>query len=154
MLQAALTTAAGRQATSASPATASMSMWSMIAMSPGRSRLVRFLVRRSIRAGPVTPGPPSGAGRRRTRGILTGRWSHASSRRCRQLLTRPVLAGPAALAGPRRGTGSDRRPLLLGRLEELARVRLRRVGLGHPAEHARELADAPVGVERGDAADG
>src|SRR4051812_696479 len=32
-----------------------MSTWSMTAISPGRSRLVRFLVRRSSRAVPITP---------------------------------------------------------------------------------------------------
>src|SRR4051794_27788302 len=40
-------------------------MWSMTAISPGRSRLVRFLVRRSTRAVPVTPGAVSDARPRR-----------------------------------------------------------------------------------------
>src|SRR3712207_8078877 len=45
--------------------TRSMSTWSMTATSPGRSRLVRFLVRRSSRTVPVTPGAASGARPRR-----------------------------------------------------------------------------------------
>ena len=44
----------------------------MIAISPGFRRLVRFLVRRSTRATPLTPGR-SGDLRRRSTGILTGR---------------------------------------------------------------------------------
>src|SRR5438067_13312352 len=65
MLGAALTTAATRQATSESALTRSTSWWSMTAMSPGRSRLVRFLVRRSSRTVPVTPGADSWARPRR-----------------------------------------------------------------------------------------
>src|SRR3712207_7623007 len=42
-----------------------MSTWSMTATSPGRNRLVRFLVRRSSRTVPVTPGAASGARPRR-----------------------------------------------------------------------------------------
>jgi hypothetical protein len=53
MLGAALTTAATLVPTSASALTRSMSTWSMTAMSPGRSRFVRFFVRRSKRAVPV-----------------------------------------------------------------------------------------------------
>src|SRR5947208_2727487 len=56
MLGATLTTAATWQATSASALTRSRSIWSMIAISPGRRRLVRSLVRLSRRAGPATPG--------------------------------------------------------------------------------------------------
>ena len=55
MLGAALTTAATRQATSASALTRSRSTWSITATSPGRSRLVSVLVRRSSRATPVAP---------------------------------------------------------------------------------------------------
>src|SRR5687768_12742587 len=47
----------GAQRIRFSAATRSMSAWSMTAMSPGRSRLTRSLVRRSARAGPVTTSP-------------------------------------------------------------------------------------------------
>src|ERR687885_2032648 len=124
MLHAALTTAAGRHPTRDCAATASMSMWSMIATSPGWRRLVRFFVRRSTRAGPVTPGPPSGAGRRRSRGILTGRWSHGALRGRGQAVAGPGLARPAAAPGPARRLSGARRPLLFGGLEQLLRVRL------------------------------
>src|SRR5215213_8188424 len=59
MLGAALTTAPTWQATSESALTRSMSTWSITAMSPGRSRLVSVLVRRSSRAVPVVPDPVS-----------------------------------------------------------------------------------------------
>src|SRR3954447_15176924 len=65
MLGAAFTTAATLQATSESALTRSTSTWSMTAMSPGRSRLVRFFVRRSRRAVPATPGAVSVARPRR-----------------------------------------------------------------------------------------
>src|SRR3954464_5661354 len=65
MLGAALTTAATLQATRESALTRSMSWGSMTAMSPGRSRLVRFLVRRSRRTVPDTPGADSWARPRR-----------------------------------------------------------------------------------------
>src|SRR4051812_34789605 len=65
VLGAALTTAPTLPATSESALTRSTSTWSMTAISPGRSRLVRFLVRRSTRAVPVTPGAVSDARPRR-----------------------------------------------------------------------------------------
>ena len=52
--------AATPQATSASALTRSMSTWSMTAMSPGRSRPVRFFVRRSSRAVPPALSPTPG----------------------------------------------------------------------------------------------
>ncbi len=70
MEDAAFTTAAGRQARRASALTLSMSWWSMTAISPGRSRLVRFFVLGSTRTVPRTPGL-SGS-RARWRGILRG----------------------------------------------------------------------------------
>src|SRR4051794_37927089 len=65
VLGAALTTAPTLPATSESALTRSTSTWSMTAISPGRSRLVRFLVRRSTRAVPVTPGAVADARPRR-----------------------------------------------------------------------------------------
>src|SRR5579863_5883919 len=59
MLAATLTTAATCLRRSASALTRSRSWWSMMAMSPGASRLVRILVRLSSLAGPVTPGRSS-----------------------------------------------------------------------------------------------
>src|SRR6202012_2581075 len=70
MLTAALTTADTFRLIRASAATRAKSTWSMIAMSPGQSRLVRFLVRRSRRAGPAPPGSSVGLPRWMT-GILT-----------------------------------------------------------------------------------
>src|SRR5207302_864635 len=55
-------TAPGWASTSSSAARRSRSSWSMTAMSPGCSRLVSRLVRRSTRAGPMTTEP--GPGRR------------------------------------------------------------------------------------------
>src|SRR5919202_6352034 len=152
MLHAALTTAAGRHRTRDCAATASMSMWSMIATSPGWRRLVRFFVRPSTRAGPVTPGPPSGAGRGRSRGILTGRWSHGAPGGQGGPLTLAGLARPAAVPGAARLLPRARRPVLLGRLEQLLGVRLGGPGVRHPSEHAGELAHAPLRVQRRHAA--
>src|ERR1700733_13813678 len=64
MLGPAFTTAATWHSMRESALTRSRSRWSMIAMSPGLSRLVRFLVRRSRRAGPITPGKSSDLPRR------------------------------------------------------------------------------------------
>src|ERR671932_2880918 len=124
MLTEALTTAAGRHATSDCAATASMSLWSMIAMSPRCRRLVRFFVRRSTRAAPLTPGPASGAGPRLSRGILTRRWCHAGQGGRPGPVPRPAGAG---LAGAR----PPLLPFLGGTVEELARVGLRGVRVGH-----------------------
>src|SRR5579859_6804463 len=56
MLAATLTTAETCRFSSASALTLSRSAWSMMAMSPGLSRSVSDLVRRSRRAGAVKPG--------------------------------------------------------------------------------------------------
>ena len=50
-------------------------------MSPGRSRLVRFFVRRSTRAGPHTPGPDGGPPAGGSSENLTRRCSHARTAR-------------------------------------------------------------------------
>src|SRR3954451_2708153 len=141
MLCAALTTAPGRRATSDLAATTSMSEWSMTATSPGSSRLVRFLVRRSTRAGPVTPGPPSGTARRGIRSILTRRWSHGATGRRSTPLPPPLVAG---VRGVVRGAPA----LGLRGCEQLSGVRLRRVRILHPAEHPGELADPTLLAER------
>src|SRR5687768_14316053 len=86
MLGAAFTTAPTWQATSESALTRSMSTWSITAMSPGRSRLVRVLVRRSRRAVPAVPDPVSGPRPRRrvpmrmARMVPRGRWGPAVRR--------------------------------------------------------------------------
>src|SRR5512144_1904442 len=103
MLLAALTTAAGRAATSASAATLSMSWWSMTATSPAFNRLVRFLVRRSARAGPHTPGPCGGCTDRRAGDILTVRWSHGRRRDHGQARS----ATPTHLPGPHHDHARD-----------------------------------------------
>src|SRR4051795_5862975 len=64
MLVAMLTTASAPRATRASALTRSMSVWSITAISPGWSRLVRFFVRRSRRGPPARGAPPARGGRR------------------------------------------------------------------------------------------
>ena len=83
-------------------------------MSPGCSRLVRFLVRASTRATPWTPGPRSGSRRGRTEGHAHHRPScHARAARSRHA-TRPAgrrrsAAAPLGVgdapAAPRRAPG-------------------------------------------------
>src|ERR1700738_1044526 len=82
-------TAEGRQATSASAATRSMSWWSMTAISPGRNRLVRFLVRRSTRATPPVAAPGHDLAR-----------STARSPTRTEILIGTILPGPPGLARP------------------------------------------------------
>src|SRR4051794_18968717 len=135
MLGAALTTAHTLADTSASAATRSRSTWSMTAMSPGRRRLVRRLVLRSIRAGPATPGgrsPPRG--RRNVASLITAE----SARR--------PLPGPTA-APPRGGPGSVRLERR-GDLEQLLGVTPPELGLRQAREHAGELLQ-PLGAGDG-----
>src|SRR3954465_15250148 len=162
MLWAALTTAPGRLATRDSAATTSMSVWSMTAMSPGSSRLVRCFVRRSMRTRPTTPGPPSGTARRRIRNILTCRWSHgATGGRSTARSARPAPGGhagpparpPARAARLALGAPAGQPFGLRGR-EQLAGVRLRAVRVLHAAEHPGQLPDPALLVEGGDATHG
>src|SRR3954447_15504947 len=143
MLWAALTTAPGRLATRDSASTTSMSVWSMTAMSPGSSRLVRFFVRRSMRTRPTTPGPPSGTAWRRIRNILTCRWSHGAT------------GGRSTARSPRLALGAHAgQPLGLRGREQLAGVGLRAVRVLHAAEHPGQLPDPALLVEGGDATHG
>src|SRR3954470_6022751 len=91
MLGATLTTTAAPRATSASALTRSMSTWSMTAISPGWSRLVRFLVRRSTRTvrGTGAPGTPA-----------------RPVRRVASLIALPL---PRAAISPPRSAGAHRR---------------------------------------------
>ena len=82
---------------SASALTRSMSRWSITAMSPGRSRLVRFLVRESTRATPTAPA--AGA-----RGLRERRKADAS----RHPVTPPVVPR-AGLDGVRARRSPPRR---------------------------------------------
>src|SRR4051794_34488802 len=131
MLGEALTTAQILALTSDSAATRSRSTWSMIAMSPGRSRFVSRLVRRSIRAGPTTPGglsPPRG--RRRVASLI----SRQSARPLQVVLS----AAPPRMPPRTRRRRSAR---LEGgdHLEQLYRMAAPESGVGEPGEHPREL---------------
>src|SRR4051812_29277121 len=119
----------------------------MTATSPGWSRLVRFFVRRSTRAGPTTPGPPSGAARRGIRSILTRRWSHGAT-------GRRSTPGAAALPAGPPVARTRRRPLPHRRGQEFAGVGLSTAGVLHPPEHPGELADPPLVVQCRHTADG
>src|SRR5579859_5672400 len=99
MLGDALITAATWQLISASALTRSRSRWSMIAMSPGHSRLVRFFVLRSRRAVPITAGRSSGLPRR-----AQGR------RRDGDFIAFTILPDPAGLSGHTRHHGVLRVP--------------------------------------------
>src|SRR3954451_17017840 len=122
MLGAALTTAQTFAATSPSAATRSRSTWSMIAMSPGRSRLVRRLVRRSRRATPTTPGWRSPLRERRRVASLI-----AAS--LPDVLGEPDPAAPPS-GVPLRGRGDG---------QQLLRVTPRELRVGQPGEHPRQL---------------
>src|SRR4051794_20909260 len=133
MLGAALTTAHTFALTSASAATRSRSTWSMMAMSPGRRRLVSRLVRRSILAGPATPGgrsPPRG--RRNVASLIT-------AESARRPPSGPTAAPPsgAAQASVRLVCRCDR--------EQLLGVAATECGLRQPGEHAGELLE-PIGT--------
>src|SRR5699024_8141619 len=98
MLLATLRTAATPQATSASALTRSRSTWSMIAMSPGRRRGVRFMVRRSDLTGATSPAGASARARRSRVAValgasaasLGGMLSELNYLECSQLLGRRV----------------------------------------------------------------
>src|SRR5260370_42476979 len=94
MLGAAFTTAATWQLMRASALIRSRSPWSMMAISPGESRLVRFVVLRSRRAGPITPGRSSDLPRR-----VQGR------RRDGLFIALPILPETAAGHGHARNSG-------------------------------------------------
>src|SRR6478609_7326181 len=142
----ALTTAAGRQASSASALTLSMSWWSITAMSPGLRRLVRFLVRASTRTGPRTPGT-SGSRllrRRMERGIG-------------DIVPRPVTGPDAADGAPGHGlvtfgACSAHRLPRLG--EQLTGVLDGDSGVLDPGHHPRQLTQPVVPADRGDPAGG
>src|SRR5690349_74934 len=85
-----------------------MSWWSITAISPGLSRLVRFLVRASTRTTPRTPGVSGSRARWRVkfRGILAilpwGKGYAARPTRARRGATGAQGAGPRALGADRR----------------------------------------------------
>src|SRR4051795_6863903 len=115
MLGETLTTAQTFARTNASAATRSRSTWSMIAMSPGRSRLVSVLVRRSRRATPVTPGwrsPPRG---RRSVAILI---SPESARTALPLTFRRARDREQLLGVAASGDGVGQAAEQAGQLEE------------------------------------
>ena len=80
---AALTIATGRAASRPWAATQSTSSWSMMATSPFSRRGMRFLVRRSIRAGPAVPAAaasPAGSRRSQVTAVLRGARRHGGGR--------------------------------------------------------------------------
>src|SRR3954466_10975989 len=130
MLGAAFTTAQTLALTSASAATRSRSTWSMMAMSPGRRRLVSRFVRRSIRAGPATPGgrsPPRG--RRKVASLITAESA------------RPAPPGRTA-APPLASALVSARFIRRRDLEQLLRVAAPEGGLRQPSQHAGELLES------------
>src|SRR3954454_24107913 len=130
MLGAALTTAQTLALTNASAATRSRSTWSMMAMSPGRRRFVSRFVRRSIRAGPATPGgrsPPRG--RRKVASLITAE----SARPAPQGRT----GAPPLTSAPESARFVRRRDL-----EQLLRVAAPESGLGQSGQHAGELLES------------
>src|SRR5215472_494315 len=151
MLAAALTTAAACRCNSASALTRSRSSWSMMAISPGVSRLVRFFVRRSRRAGPLTPGRSSALGR----GVMGRRrnWAIIESHPARN----PGLACAITLI-PYRDQGqpgySARWVLALRTSggEQLTGVRPAELGVFEPGQHPGQLAHPALVVQPGDTA--
>src|SRR6266498_1276449 len=121
----ALSTAATPTATSESAATRSRSTWSMTAMSPGRSRPTRRLVRRSSRTVPVTT-PGSALRDRRKTG--------------RRIVTHPDTAGLAGWTRHAYPAGPPLSGLLLCRHgEQLLRVRDAQIRVGQAGEHPGQL---------------
>src|SRR5206468_9053649 len=110
-----LTTADTPQRTSASAAIRSRSMWSMMATSPGRNRLVSRFVRRSRRAVPTTPGSRSPARERRNVAILI----------LPECARRTSSSGPGARGGRR--------------VQQFLRVTSRGDRLVQATEHPRQL---------------
>ena len=77
MLTEAFTTAATWRRISSSALTRSTSAWSMMAISPGASRLVMFLVLRSTRATATMPGGSSALPRRCSGFLTDGTFIHS-----------------------------------------------------------------------------
>src|SRR5690348_12788836 len=153
MLAATLTTAATCRCSSASALTRSRSSWSMMAMSPGASRLVRFLVRRSSLAGPLTPGRSSAL----ARGVM-GRLRNCAIIGSILPETKAGLRHHANLAP---GSGSARLPAqpdsALGVLpfrggEQFTGVRPAELGVFEPGQHPGQLTHPSLVIQPGDAA--
>src|SRR5690349_7722087 len=113
-----------------------MSRWSMTAMSPGCSRLVRFLVRPSTRATPTTPGA----------GVA---WARGRRDRRRIGAILPRQRPPTGEAGPGGGGSARGRLGEAGdvrerRLAQLLGVRPRGLGVLLTCEHAGQLGDPLV----------
>src|SRR5215510_725318 len=156
MLLATLTTAATCRCTSASALTRSRSSWSMMAISPGARRLVRFLVRRSSLAGPLTPG----------RSSVLGRGVMGRLRNCAiiESILPEIRGWPAPSLQP--GAGEVVSGLVLvpelpgfrvgtlraGGGEQLTGVRPPELGVFEPGQHPGQLAHPARVVQPGDAA--
>ena len=112
----------------------------MTAMSPGRSRLVRFLVRRSSRAATVTPGSVGACRARRERKPHRGAILPADADGARTA----ERALPARRQRPRRRRSA--------RVQQLRRVRAAVLESARPASIRDSSRTRPVAVERGHAA--
>src|SRR3954471_62372 len=137
MLGAALTTAATRAATRPSAPTRSRSTWSMTAMSPGCSRFVSRLVRRSSRAIPTTPGCRSPErGRRKVASFIRGESA------------RPLHCAfrAAPLAGFRLASGLALGLRRSGDGEKFLGVAATQLGVRQSGQHARKLLEALLPV--------
>src|SRR5215475_23821 len=160
MLGAAFTTAAAWRRMSASALTRSRSTWSMMATSPGLSRLVRFFVRRSTRAGPAMPGRSSGLVRcfieslRNWAIIVTILPDPPRTRSHTPHQRRPFRQVAAAAERPLRPGPPRGRPFRGRRGQQLPRVRPPKLGVLKTGQHPGELDDPARVVEAGEAAAG
>src|SRR5215470_15008994 len=141
MLTAALTTAATSFWMSASALTRSRSAWSMTAMSPGRSRLVRFLVRLSIRAVAETPDRLTGLFRRNPGSLREA--AVIVKQYCQMVGAGGSASAPAGLSsGPRR-------PLGRRGFQQLTGVRPAELGVLETGQHPGQLAYPALVVQAG-----
>src|SRR5215813_7410874 len=169
MLGAAFTTAAAWRRMSATALTRSRSTWSMMAMSPGLSLLVRFFVLRSTRAGPAMPGRSSGLVRYfieslRNWAIIVTILPDLQRTRSHTPHQRRPFRQVAAAAGRPLAPGAGACPLRPGLLrgrpfrgrrgQQLPRVRPPKLGVLKTGQHPGELDDPARVVEAGEAAAG
>src|SRR5690348_10430934 len=146
MLTAALTTAATSSWMSASALTRSRSVWSMTAMSPGCSRLARFLVRLSIRAVAEMPGRLTGLFRRNPGSLRKA--ALIAKQSCQMTGTGTSASAPPGLSSGPRG------PLGRRGFQQLTGVQPAELGILEARQHPGQLAHPALLVQAGHAAAG